>query len=626
MQGNVPTSLCAHEARYEDISNEAWKEARGFRRLCYYRVTTPQEAISLLRWEREIRFACEITSDWYDPPDGILPALPTHPEFIDSHAVPIVEFNIDAQRFVFPNSWGADWGRRGWGELPEQDWNRCVISAWDTVGLGLFVPNTIQSGIAVRGWKWGVNAASGVHCIDIYDVDRDEYLAWAFCVVRGSTLDVDEFFVQPDERGKGHARELKERVQQLADAVRKPLRLIVSFADTESHSIDGAAAAARLFGVELVEADERWASLFGTAGVARRPSRNWKPMRPGSILEKLRPRSEPPIQEPRQYTVFYGTNRKPVDEDNQSMGFRNERGYQLHRGSCLVEVPATHKFGSVGRTWLGFLDRSKTNKLRLVGTQALSRDELILFAGHLIRRFDYASEKHNLLYIHGYNCSFADAAKRAAQIGVDLKINGATFFFSWPSAAATDGYFKDEASIETCDEYCQQFVLELLGAYPDMPLHILAHSMGNRLAVHLLEKLAARKDIPGKLGQLIFAAADIDVDRFKQALTAIKHLPRRLTSYVSRGDLALHLSEKIHDFPRLGLAPPILRVEGVDTMLAEDFRISELLGHGYYAEAGRILTDLFCLIRHDSPPDDRPGTRRETDSSSPLPFWSLAMN
>jgi esterase/lipase superfamily enzyme len=626
MFGNVPSELFSIETRYEDISDEIWKKARGFRKLCYYRITTPQEAMRLLRWNRQVRFACEITSDWYDPPEGMLPLLPADPNFVGSHAVPFIKFESESQRFVFPNSWGTEWGAKGWGQFPLQDWDRSIVGAWDTVGAGLVVPNALKSGIAVRGWKWGVDTASGVHCVDIYDVERDEYLAWAFCVTRNNVLDVDEFFVRPEERGKGLARELQSHVQRLAFALNKPMRLVVCFADTEDHSRDGAAAVARLFGLTLVEANERWASMFGIAGAAARPSRNWKPNRPESILEKLRPRNEPPVTEPRQYTVLYGTNRKPVDEGNLSKGFLNERAYELRRGSCLVEIPTTHKFGSVGRSWLGFLDRSKGKQLRLVGTQALTEDELVRFAGHLIRKFDNVYDKHNLLYIHGYNSSFADAAMRAAQIGVDLKINGATFFFSWPSAAKKEGYFSDEAAIEISAEYCQQFVIELLGAFPEVPLHILAHSMGNRLALNVFERLAAAGDLPGTIGQLVFAAADVDVDRFKQAIEGIRHLPKGLTSYVSRGDLALHLSEKIHDFPRLGLAPPILRVKGVDTILAEDFPISELLGHGYYAEAERILTDLFCLIRHGSPPDARPGTRKEVDATSPLPFWSLAVS
>jgi esterase/lipase superfamily enzyme/GNAT superfamily N-acetyltransferase len=623
MFGNVTVELCPNELPYKDVTDDIWEKARSFRKLCYYRITSAEEAIRLLSKDREVRFAFEITCDWYDPEDGILPTLAESPEFLNSHAVPIIAFDSQTRRFVFPNSWGTEWGHNGWGQFPIENWDRSIVSAWDTVCAGLFIPNEIESGIAVRGWKWGTDYSSGIHCIDIYDVDSDEYLAWAFCIVRNGRLDVEEFFVRPEERGKGYARQLAAYVRRLAEELKKPVRLVVGFADTEEYSIDGAEAVAKLFEVELYESDVRWASKFGLAQPIATPARSWKPNRPESILEKLRPRSEDPIRDPRQYTVFFGTNRKPVDAENIGKGFLNERGYELHRGSCLVEIPVTHKFGSVGRAWLKFLDRSSGSELRVVGTQGLTPEEVKIFVMNLMRKIETTYDRHNLLYIHGYQNSFNDAAKRAAQIGVDLKINGSTFFFSWPSSATTAGYPADEATIETSIKYCQEFVIEILKAFPDIPLHVLAHSMGNRLALNLFECLAALDSVPGKLGQLIFAAADVDVDRFNDSIEKIKHLPQRLTSYVSRGDLALHLSERIHDFPRVGLAPPILRHNHVDTILAEDFAISEVLGHGYYAEAEALLTDLFSLIRHGSPPDERPRTRREADATSPIPFWSL---
>ncbi|EKK01806.1 hypothetical protein RBSH_02869 [Rhodopirellula baltica SH28] len=87
----------------------------------------------------------------------------------------------------------------------------------------------------------------------------------------------------------------------------------------------------------------------------------------------------------------------------------------------------------------------------------------------------------------------------------------------------------------------------------------------------------------------------------------------------------MHLSEKVHNYTRLGLAPPIQCFDGVETILAENFRISEWLGHDYMPEAAPVIHDIFNLIRHGSHPDDRPRLRRETDSRTNLPFWSLPM-
>ncbi|EMI43562.1 putative hydrolase family protein [Rhodopirellula sp. SWK7] len=621
MYGNVPYKYIENDLKFEDVTPELWNNARAFRKLCYYRVTNADDAIRLLNAGREVRYACEVTSDWYDPPDGVIAPLPENPEFVSSHAVPLAAFDPQTKRFIFPNSWGGDWGNNGWGQFPAESWDAALVSAWDTVCAGLFVPNTFESGVVVRGWKWGIDQSTGVHCIDIYDVDRDEYLAWAFCVVRDGSVDVDEFFVRPEERGKGYARELCRHVLRLVSQIGKPIRLVVGFADTEDYAISGAEAIARLFQVDLVEADVRWASMFGMVNATPRPKRDWKPNRPESIIERLKPRSEPPLLDPRQYTVFFGTNRKPNDSDDFSKGFSNERDYQLHRGHCLVEIPATHKMGSVGRTWVSYFKSAEKNEKRVLTTQSLTAGEMQTFSSSLVNQFE--RERHNLLFLHGFKNSFEEAALRAAQLGFDLKLPGATYFYSWPARQSLKHYPADEATIETSVGYCLDFVIEILNAFPNVPLHVVAHSMGNRLAVKTFEKLAARENLPGKLGQLVFAAADIDIDLFRLSLPSFIHLPERMTCYTSRGDLAVHLSKRIHDFPRLGAAPPIQCVDGVDTILAEDFPVSEFLGHDYVTEAAPLIHDLFNLIRYNSPPDERPRTRREVDSVSNLPFWSL---
>ncbi|EKJ98721.1 lipoprotein, partial [Rhodopirellula baltica SH28] len=125
----------------------------------------------------------------------------------------------------------------------------------------------------------------------------------------------------------------------------------------------------------------------------------------------------------------------------------------------------------------------------------MNADEIQLFAKNLIDKF--ASEKHNLLFIHGFKNTFEDAALRAAQLGVDLKIRGATFLYSWASRGNLKGYSADEATIEASVPFCLEFVLKILSSFPDVPLHVIAHSMGNRLAVRTFEKLAAMDKIPG---------------------------------------------------------------------------------------------------------------------------------
>jgi esterase/lipase superfamily enzyme len=98
-------------------------------------------------------------------------------------------------------------------------------------------------------------------------------------------------------------------------------------------------------------------------------------------------------------------------------------------------------------------------------------------------------DKSALLFIHGYNNSFADAARRSAQIACDLPFKGATGFFSWPSACQTTAYIGDEACARSAIPYLAEFIKELC-SIPDIhKIHIIAHSMGNLLLTTTLENL-----------------------------------------------------------------------------------------------------------------------------------------
>lgn len=620
MYGNLPNSLHRDLDRFETVSDDMWQIARQFRLLIYRRVVDANSAIRHIQDGRPCTFDCEITADWYDPPSGRIPLYSPHSNFVSSHSFALFHYDSDEQVFVFPNSWGSDWGDDGWGYLPFQNWETSVISSWTAPIVGVSINTPKESGLVLRGWKLGTNFVDGAHCIEIYDCDKDEYIAWAICEVRGTHLDVDEFFVRPEQRGNGYARILASQVRDLAIRMRKPIRLIVSFADTEIYSESGANAVAKLFGVTLHEATFRWASKVGLESGVLTPSRNWRPARPASILEMLRPRNEPPIEEPKQYPVFFGTNRRPVDAFDASKGFTNERGDQLVRGSCLVNIPKTHKFGIIGRSWIKRLYSGNASELRLIGIQSYNLGDFHSFGSILMNKL---GGKQNLLYIHGYRNSFEDAAKCAAQLGVDLKLEGATFFYSWPSAAIARGYAADEATVEASVAFCLEFVVDLLTAFPEIPLSIVAHSMGNRLALSLIERLSQVTELPGRIGHLILAAADVDTDRFTQVIPIIQHLPKKITSYISRADGAILLSRLLHRHPRAGLAPPITVCEGVDTILVEGFNLLDFEAHGYFSSEEAVITDIFNLLRHDSHPDDRPRTRIAIDERTGSKFWIL---
>ena len=93
-------------------------------------------------------------------------------------------------------------------------------------------------------------------------------------------------------------------------------------------------------------------------------------------------------------------------------------------------------------------------------------------------------------------------------------------------------------------------------------------------------------------GQVIFAAPDIDRDRFIQLAAKFKGCAARFTLYASSRDVALLASKFVHGYPRAGEAgEALLVVDGVDTIDASLVDTSLVgLRHSYFGDKPRSST------------------------------------
>jgi esterase/lipase superfamily enzyme len=319
------------------------------------------------------------------------------------------------------------------------------------------------------------------------------------------------------------------------------------------------------------------------------------------------------------YTVWFGTNREPVYERGSLTGFSSERSETVHFGWCRVAIPESHTIGSVGSSWWTRLitrtdDRLKVLKLTTLIEAAYWRaiaDEL---------RARNSDERDAVVFLHGYNVSFTDAALRAAQLGFDLGVSGVMAFYSWPSKGTLHGYPADEATIEASEGFIADFLTRMAERSGARRVHVIAHSMGNRALLRAIDRIAttAAERTSTPFDQIILAAADVDQDTFKRLSVAYQRVARRTTMYVCARDRAVEASHWLHDFPRAGLAPPVLVVPGIDTINVSNLDLT-LLGHGYVAEARELLTDIHALLRDGSPPAQRFGLRKMTSPAGE--YW-----
>lgn len=147
-------------------------------------------------------------------------------------------------------------------------------------------------------------------------------------------------------------------------------------------------------------------------------------------------------------------------------------------------------------------------------------------------------QKHLSLFVHGYNNSWQDSAKRYAQIKKDLfdKYDlGVPVLFSWPSDGSVAGYLPDREDARDSGPHAAELFVRLydiataqqrLAARTRDPrnfcrakISVIGHSMGGFVVQKGLKIAAERLNSPQLITlvhQLALVAADIDNDLFQK--------------------------------------------------------------------------------------------------------------
>lgn len=312
-------------------------------------------------------------------------------------------------------------------------------------------------------------------------------------------------------------------------------------------------------------------------------------------------------EQSRVFRVWFGTNRNRLGDGPGGVRFGARRSSQTSYGSCEVVIPKSHLTGSLGSRWWWRLLKWDDDRVKLLSTKLLERDAFLQGVVRKLRD-TILSKRFALIYIHGFNVSFVDAARRAAQIGFDLGVRGVTSFFSWPSRGRTGSYLADGAAVGASEAAITEFIRTFVSATNAEQVHILAHSMGNRALLrtieHVVNGLTNLQRM--RVGQIILAAPDVDCDEFANLAKVYKQIAKRTTMYISAKDRALATSGFLHEYPRAGILPPVTCVPGIDTVEATNVDLS-FLGHSHYAEARALIYDMHALIHKNDPPDDRAG-------------------
>lgn len=322
--------------------------------------------------------------------------------------------------------------------------------------------------------------------------------------------------------------------------------------------------------------------------------------------------------------VFYGTDRKEILKD-EDITYISERGSDVKYGYCEVSVPFDHAIGEIERpSILKFeIKEDPTKHVVVLNTNTLDKNN---FFGAINQYLDKTQKSESFIFVHGYNVNFDEAARRTAQMAYDLKFDGAPLFYSWPSKGEGTplAYTHDENNVDWCFPNLEQLILDIAKKTNSSCIHLIAHSMGNRILTKALDSISKQitnqTDIAIK--QIILTAPDIDAEVFKRDIVPrFKKFDSRVTLYASSKDRALRFSKTVHGYQRAGESGENIVIEdGIDTVDATEVDTS-FLGHSYYADNRSVISDMYYLIKDNLAPSDRFGL--ENISSIKGTYWSF---
>ena len=318
--------------------------------------------------------------------------------------------------------------------------------------------------------------------------------------------------------------------------------------------------------------------------------------------------------------VFYGTDRKPSGDSRPALYYGNERG-ELQYGYVDVTIPTAHKESALETQprWTEYILDAGAARRRYILLEQVVPLAQERFVEELREHVKEARSKDLFLFVHGFNNTFEDSARRAAQLMYDLDFDGTPLLYSWPSRGNPFAYTADESAVNDSGLVLAGFLQTIITQSGAERIHLLAHSMGSRALIEAVRTYLATL-APEKrnhiFGQIIFTAPDVDRSYFIHAVPPLVAAAERVTLYASDTDYALRASALIHDGARAGTAgATVIRLQGLDTIDMSAIP-ADMLGHSYFAANTGAIFDVFRLLWRGDPPPRRCGMRATAANGS----------
>jgi esterase/lipase superfamily enzyme len=268
------------------------------------------------------------------------------------------------------------------------------------------------------------------------------------------------------------------------------------------------------------------------------------------------------------------------------------------------------------------------------------RGATIALQSEVQRRLKAAPSGEIVLYVHGFNETFATAAYTMAELCHFFGRTHVCGLFTWPASSTGNPLISFASTTESATYSVGHLkkTIRTLARTPGVEgLHLLAHSRGSALLLNAIRELCIEAIAAGaspsealKFENLVLMSPDIDaaVARAQIEIFASdpdlmtpwrspelpKFLRGRFTIYASPEDRALWLSKILFRSKfRLGELSPddisdttrdyFAKFGNVDIIVFEGKR-TDFFGHSYFASNPRVSADLIELIRNGTRPGE----------------------
>jgi len=314
--------------------------------------------------------------------------------------------------------------------------------------------------------------------------------------------------------------------------------------------------------------------------------------------------------------VFYGTNRNYNKTNSPKKTYGNKRG-RLTMGSIDMSVRVYPKVGDLPPAGIRdeLIDDDGDaqnygvhiilNKVNRSQSKPNFVSELENWAGRA-----GTSQREVFVYVHGHNVVFEAAARRTAQLAIDLDMRNGAIMYSWPAGQRMTLYAKSQINARRSASSLTEFLETLANVEQIDKIHLIAHSMGNAVLTRALNEIevAGFSTDNRPFGQIVWASPDVASIDFVNYTTKFKNekLADGMTLYASSLDRALCLSNWLSDMKRAGQTPPLADVASVVPTIdtSGGSRAStDLIAHSDYADGA--IDDIKAVLWLNLRPDQR---------------------